>query len=49
VANHQILSFSTAASAAVVSELGSAKVDDMVGHSPLLSAVLDRVRRVAPD
>jgi hypothetical protein len=49
VANHQILSFSTAASAAAVAELDSAKVDDMVGQSPLLGAVLDRVRRVAPD
>jgi DNA-binding NtrC family response regulator len=53
VSNHHILSFSTAASAAApaaggVAELDGGKVGAMVGHSPLLSAVLDRVRRAAP-
>jgi transcriptional regulator with GAF, ATPase, and Fis domain len=54
VPNHQILSFSTSASAAAPAAAGVAEldpiegVDGIVGHSPLLSEVLQRVRRVAP-
>jgi hypothetical protein len=55
VPNSHVLSFSTAASAVPpaatvgVAELDSGDgVDGIVGHSPLLSAVLHRVRRVAP-
>jgi transcriptional regulator with GAF, ATPase, and Fis domain len=54
VSNHHVLSFSTTASAvaprtaASVAELDSIDVDGIVGHSPLLSEVLQRVRRVAP-
>jgi transcriptional regulator with GAF, ATPase, and Fis domain len=55
VANHHVLSFSTAASAVAptaavgVAELDSIdSVDGIVGRSPLLNEVLQRVRRVAP-
>jgi transcriptional regulator with GAF, ATPase, and Fis domain len=55
VSNHHVLSFSTAASAVAptaavgVAELDSIdSVDGIVGRSPLLNEVLQRVRRVAP-
>jgi transcriptional regulator with GAF, ATPase, and Fis domain len=55
VSNHHVLSFSTAASAVApatamgVAELDSSDgVEGIVGHSPLLREVLQRVRRVAP-
>jgi formate hydrogenlyase transcriptional activator len=53
VANHHVLSFSTPASipAAVVGsgELDRMEVSDgIVGHSPVLTEVLERVRRVGP-
>jgi transcriptional regulator with GAF, ATPase, and Fis domain len=55
VSNHHVLSFSTTASAAApatavgVAELDSIDgIDGIVGHSPLLREVLQRVRRVAP-
>jgi transcriptional regulator with GAF, ATPase, and Fis domain len=55
VSNHHVLSFSTTASAvAPAAAVGVAErdsiggVDGIVGHSPLLSEVLERVRRVAP-
>lgn len=55
VSNQHILSFSTSASAAApaaavgVAELDPIEgVDGIVGHSPVLSEVLQRVRRVAP-
>jgi formate hydrogenlyase transcriptional activator len=55
VSNHQILSFATSASAAApeaavgVAELDPIEgIDGIVGHSPVLSQVRQRVRRVAP-
>jgi transcriptional regulator with GAF, ATPase, and Fis domain len=52
VSNHQSLSFSTSASAAsavaVVDIESGGGVDGVVGRSPLLSEVLQRVKRVAP-
>jgi formate hydrogenlyase transcriptional activator len=55
VPNHHILSFSTsspAATPALAAEVADPDriegVDGIVGHSPLLSEVLQRVRRVAP-
>ena len=54
MSNHHILSFSTSASAAPAPAVGVAEldpiegVDGVVGHSPLLNEVLERVRRVAP-
>jgi transcriptional regulator with GAF, ATPase, and Fis domain len=54
VSNHHILSFSTSASAAPAAAMGVATIDPIegadgvVGHSPLLNEVLQRVRRVAP-
>jgi transcriptional regulator with GAF, ATPase, and Fis domain len=55
VSNRHILSFSTAASAATAAAAVSVaefdpieSADGIVGHSPILSEVLQRVRRVAP-
>ncbi len=51
VSNHHAHSFSTTASAVAPSTVSVAEpdsIDGIVGHSPLLSEVLQRVRRVAP-
>ena len=53
VSNHQVLSFSTAPSAATAMVEGdqfdpAEGVDGIVGHSRVLNDVLQRVRRVAP-
>jgi transcriptional regulator with GAF, ATPase, and Fis domain len=51
VSNHQVLSFSSSASASARTPGGAADlepVDGIVGHSLSLRAVLERVRRVAP-
>ncbi len=49
MANHQVLNFSTPVSApSAIMATGEELSDGIVGHSPVLTDVFDRVRRVGP-